>query len=83
MVEVKFVLIDDNDNEQLLNKKIFLDSISKYDKNVSDYVYETVLELDKKYDFIDYDNCPYIEIRYFENDKLKYTDDCVDYMYNL
>lgn len=88
MVKVKFEnVIEDSDyNEKriLVCEKDFPNAIDHWDGEINDYVYNKVLELDAKYDFIDYENCPFIEISYFnEKNKLLYRDDCVDYMYNL
>lgn len=82
MIKVQFVLIED-DRENILLENIFDNADSMHDSEVSKYVYENVLDLDNKYDFIYNENSPLIEIKYFNNDKIIYIDDCDDYMYNL
>lgn len=87
MIEVKFILHKEdgvNTSSEVLDSRVFEKAISRFDGEISDYVYKKVLELDSIYDFIDYDNCPYIEIEYLnDRNETIYTDDCVDYMYGL
>lgn len=83
MITIQFVLIHD-DSETILESKVFENAKSKFDKDVDTYIYNRVLDLDMKYDFIEYETCPYIEIRYLNNvGELLYRDNCIDYMYNL
>lgn len=85
MINIKFVLINDDNSELELESKIFNDANSIHDSNICNFVYnKVVFELDNKYNFIDYENCPYVEIRYFDsNENLIYSEDCTDYMFNL
>ena len=88
MIKVKFekYVEDSNYNEKkiLVCEKDFPNAVNKLDNEINEFVYNKVLELDSKYNFVDYENCPDIKISYI-NDKNKtiYVDDCVDYMYNL
>lgn len=84
MIKVVFALINDDESENLLAAKEFANAKSIHDIEVSQYVYDKVLELDNQYDFVKYENCPTISIIYMNEDGEKiYYDDCVDYMYNL
>lgn len=86
MIRVDFVDVDLNGNDiSVRSSKEFPDCWSRFDREINNYVYEKVLALDIIYNFIDYEKLQfYIEIRYYDNrGKLVYTDDCVDYMYNI
>ena len=74
----------DNKKEHvILEEKLFENVKDRFDKEIIDYVYhKVVFELDPEYNFIDYDNCPYIAINYYDGDKQIYSDNCIEYMYN-
>lgn len=83
-MKVEFVYLEEDETENILFSKEFQGIDSMFSSDIDDFVYKNVLELDKKYDFIDYENAPTIEIRYYsKNDKIVFIDNCVNYMYNL
>lgn len=96
-VTVKFELLDDDGNVvEVLAEKEFPDAkfspwatfhIMNYrvfDKEVGDWVYDKHNELNRKYDYIDYDNCPDVRQAFYNNQgKLLYWESEVEYEYNL
>lgn len=80
---VEFVYLNEDGTTKILLSKDFQGVSSMFSSSIEDFVYKNVLELDKKYNFIDYENAPTIEIYYKEGGKIIFIDNCVDYMYNL
>lgn len=87
MIKVKFILVEDENNEEIrtvLEERVFENAVHWYDSIVDDYVYKTVIKLDTQYDFIDWQNAPTVEILYYnDSEHIVYSDDCTDYMFNL
>lgn len=81
-VKFRFVVLDDNDNilEVLYETKEY---DNKWDSKWSDVCYHKVIELNEKYDFDDYENCPNIEIQIYCNGVWKFHEDIIDYWFNL
>lgn len=66
-----------------------IEAKDKWDRNISDTVYQALLEANKKYNFVDYDNVPAMEFQYMKTDSKGkwsdwsfWSDPIVDY-YNL
>lgn len=84
MIKVQFVLINEDDSEIILESRNFETATSRFDSEINEYVYNKVLDLNAQYDFINFETCPNIEIRYINNkDTVIYYDNCIDYMYGL
>lgn len=88
MIRVNFILyidsIPENETKELLDFKVFEKAKSRFDKEINDYVYHKVLELDAKYNFVEWETCPYVEIEYLDDkSEIIYRDNCIDYIFNL
>lgn len=82
-MKVEFVYLNEDGSENILISKDFQGVNSIFSSDIEDFVYKNVLELDKKYDFINYEKAPTIEIYYKKDNKIIFIDNCVNYMYSL
>lgn len=82
MVKFRFVIVDDFDNviEVLVESPEYTD---RWRKEWSDFEYQTLLELDNKYNFNDWENVPTIETQKFENGCWKFHSNTLEDWFNL
>lgn len=82
MVKFRFVILDDYDNViEVLNESP--EYKDEWDRDWIDYEYRMILDLNEKYDFYHYDDCPLFETQIFENGEWKrHSDPIVDW-FNL
>lgn len=83
MIDVEYVVLEDNGNKKLICTESFPNATSRWDKEVQDYTHNKLLELDRFYNFSDYDNTPLILEIIYSNGKEIYKSDCVDLYFNL
>ena len=80
MTRFRYVMLDDEDNviEILYESKEYPDKWKAEQER-----HEVLLDLNRKYDFYHYDECPNIEIHFFENGRWRYDSSAVEDFYNL
>lgn len=88
MIKIKFELITEKENfkeeRTLIDEREFPQASNWFDSGIDDYIYHKVLELNGQYDFVNYEEAPYIEISYLnEHNIVVKRDDCIDYYMNL
>lgn len=84
MIKVKYIKNFQEDTEEIIDSKEFPNAIDQWDKEIEDYTYHKLLELDSIYDFNDYENAESItEVIYDDKDKIITLCDCVELYYNL
>lgn len=82
MVKFRVVILDDYDNViKVLDESPEYSGI--WDKAWLDYEYNLILDLNEKYDFYHYDECPCIETQIFVDGKWKHHSDPIDDWFNL
>ena len=82
-VKFRFVTTDDNDNVLEVLYETSKEYDSQWDPEWRKVCYHKVLELNEKYDFDDYENCPNIAIQMCYNGFWKFHEDVIDYWFNL
>lgn len=83
-MRVEFVMNLDEHNEDVILSKEFPNCHSKWDKEISDWSYEKLLELDAIYDFSNYEECPAIdEIIYDDKGKIVKIESCIESYFSL
>lgn len=81
-VKFRVVILDDYDNViEVLNESP--EYSGKWDKAWLDYEHNLILDLNEKYDFYHYDDCPLLETQIFVDGKWKHHSDPIDDWFNL
>ena len=82
MTKFRYVILDDFDNvvEILYESSEYPD---RWDSKLSNEMYRVLLELDIRFNFVEYDKCPNVVVQLFENGEWKHYSDAVDDFYNL
>lgn len=84
MIIVKYIKDFSEDTEEIIDYKEFPNCYDKWDKEIEDYTYNKLLELDSKYNFYDYENSPSIdEVIYDNKGKIISLYSCIELYYNL
>lgn len=84
MIKVKYIKNFQEDTEEIIDSKEFPNAIDQWDKEIGDYTYNKLLDLNSIYDFNDYDNAESItEVIYDDKDKIIALCDCIELYYNL
>lgn len=82
-VKFRFVVTDDNDNILEVLYETSREYSSQWDPEWQKVCYHKVMELNEKYDFDDYENCPNIAIQMRYNGFWKFHEDIIDYWFSL
>lgn len=82
MIKFRYVILDDFDNvvEILYESSEYPD---RWDSKLSNEMYKVLLDLDIRFNFVDYDNSPNVVVQLLENGEWKYYSDAVEDYFNL
>lgn len=84
MIKVKYIKDIWEDTEEVIEEKEFPESYSRWDKEIEDYTYNKLLDLDNEYNFYDWENAPSItEVIYDDIGKVISMCSCIELYYNL
>lgn len=82
-VKFRFVITDDEDNILEVLYETSREYDSQWNTEWQRVCYQKVHELNEKYDFDNYENCPNIAIQMYYNGVWKFHEDVIDYWFNL
>lgn len=82
-VKFRFVVTDDNDNILEVLYETTKEYNSQWDAEWRKVCHHKVLELNERYDFDDFENCPNIAIQMYYNGVWKFHEDIIDYWFSL
>lgn len=82
-VKFRFVVTDDNDNILEVLYETSREYDSQWDPEWRKVCYHKVVELNDRYDFDDYENCPNIAIQMCCDGIWKFHEDIIDYWFSL
>lgn len=83
MVNVEVILYHDDDTVEVVESKEFPTAENMLDDSVCDWVYETVIKYDIKYNFADWENAPNYAIRYIDALNVVCIESMTDYVLSL
>lgn len=82
-VKFRFVVTDDNDNILEVLYETSREYDNQWDPEWRKVCYHKVVELNERYDFDDYENCPNIAIQICCDGFWKFHEDVIDYWFSL